>query len=243
MAGNYVGVAADCHTALGNLQGGIRIENGANFNVIGSDPNLTAVNFLMANTIAWNGLCPATAQTGAGIAVVSNQAVGNSILANYIFGNGGLGIDLGDDGPTPNNGKSYASGPNYWQNSRQLPESFNNQDGTSTVYGSLASDSSSTFRLELFTNNGSDMDWNDEGTNFLADALVATDTYGNFQLVVPGTPQYVTATATYIYNTSEFSCYLGAKVQIVTYSATNTAEFHEVAQDPTTTTATPPLTA
>ncbi len=234
VSGNYIGVAANCSTPMGNLQGGIRIEGGSDNNVVGADPTLAAVDFVMANTIAWNGSAPASGQTGAGVAVVSDQAVCNSILANSIFGNSGLGIDLGDDGPTPNSGQFSMFGPNSWQNSPLINNIVDNGNGTSTVYGTLAADPSSSFRLELFWNNGNDAKWNSEGTSFLADSSVTTDANGNFQLVIGGTPQYqcVTATATYNYSTSEFTCYVGAKTKIVTYDATNTAEFHQIASDP-----------
>ena len=41
-------------------------------------------------------------------------AVDNSILSNSIYANGSLGIDLGNDGVTPNN--SGPNGPNLFQN-------------------------------------------------------------------------------------------------------------------------------
>ncbi|MEP7359353.1 MAG: right-handed parallel beta-helix repeat-containing protein, partial [Anaerolineales bacterium] len=48
---------------------------------------------------------------GAGVAV-TGAATGNSIIVHYNFGNGGLPIDLGDDGPTPNDPGDGDSGPN-----------------------------------------------------------------------------------------------------------------------------------
>ena len=162
-------------------------------------------------------------EVGAGVAVVSDGSAGNSILGNSIFQNCGLGVNLGDDGPTPNNGQVLSSGPNDWQNFPVITSVVPSGDGTSsTVYGTLSTVTNANFRLELFANLNTDLNnWTNDGTTLLQDALVSTDAAGNFSIVVDGTPQDITATATTanngVYNTSEFSYYLGAKVQIVTY--------------------------
>lgn len=139
VAGNNIGTG-EGGMPLGNYQGGIRIENGASNNVIGSSPSTAAVDALMANTIAWNGGLPVGGQSGAGVAVVSNQAVGNSIRGNSIYLNGGLGIDLGDNGVTPPNSNVGITGPNNLQNFPIITNSIVEHAGTSTftvVWGSL----------------------------------------------------------------------------------------------------------
>ena len=60
-----------------------------------------------ANTIAFN--------LDNGVGVVGSTTTGNSILSNLIFGNGLLGIDLGDDGVTLNHATA-TTGPNNFQN-------------------------------------------------------------------------------------------------------------------------------
>ncbi len=52
----------------------------------------------------------------AGIAITGATATSNFILASEIYGNGGLGIDLGADGPTPNDVGDSDTGPNQLLN-------------------------------------------------------------------------------------------------------------------------------
>ncbi|MBM3131253.1 MAG: right-handed parallel beta-helix repeat-containing protein [Chloroflexi bacterium] len=91
---NRIGVATDDTTARGNgLQGAML--NGATNSII--QPGL----------VAYNG--------GAGIAVISNAATGNDVGPTEVRNNGGLPIDLGNDGHTPN-GSRTPPGPNNWLN-------------------------------------------------------------------------------------------------------------------------------
>ena len=105
--GNLIGTDAMGTTALGNGASGVEIAGnyyGASDNSIGG----TAAG--AGNIIAFNG--------GDGVDVGSyssdTAAVDNSILSNFIYANGLLGIDLGDDGVTPNNSGPF--GPNLLQN-------------------------------------------------------------------------------------------------------------------------------
>ena len=148
VAGNYIGVATKRYRPRQFAGRHQNQEAAVRQNVIGSDPNLAAVNYLMANTIAWNGYSPAAGQTGAGIAVVSAQSANNSILGNSIFENNELGIDLGDDGPTPNSPTNPANGPNCCQNFPTITGVLSNGNGTSTVSGTLHSESLCTFPIE-----------------------------------------------------------------------------------------------
>ncbi len=78
--GNFIGVGADGATPLGNAGPGIYVE--------GSNNVLGGIAAGQANIIAFN--------TGDG--VESPSGSGNTIRGNSIFGNGGLGIDLGSHG-------------------------------------------------------------------------------------------------------------------------------------------------
>ena len=80
--GNYIGTNAAGTAALPNTEYGIFITNGSTGNTV------------TLNTIAYNTL--------AGVAVQDATTVGNAILANSIFLNGGLGIDLNPTGVTAN---------------------------------------------------------------------------------------------------------------------------------------------
>ena len=104
IGGNLIGTDATSTLALGNTGDGVRIINGANLNVVGFDGDGGA-----GNTIAYNAK---------GVVIGANAAdtstTGNTVSGNSIFANAGLGIDLGDDGVTPNG--SGPSGPNDFQN-------------------------------------------------------------------------------------------------------------------------------
>ncbi len=205
VAGNYIGAQSVATTHLGNNGDGVRIENGASSNTIGSLLSAAAVDTIMANTIAWNGPSPATGETGAGVAVVSpdifTNTTGNSILGNSIFGNIGIGIDLGDDGPTANDSAS-PSHPNENQNYPVITGIIPGNDST-TIRGKLQSNANTTYRIEIYSNNNNS-NWYEQGTNLLtdqnllSDIYVTTDSNGNAQFVaiVAGSPQNITTTAT-----------------------------------------------
>jgi len=88
---NRIGVATDNTTARGNGLQGIML-NGANRTL--AYPTL----------VAYNG--------GAGIAVIGATAYGNDIAPIEVRNNGGLPIDLGNDGHTPNDPDDADTGPN-----------------------------------------------------------------------------------------------------------------------------------
>ena len=89
--GNKIGTSADGLVALPNTHEGILISSGSGI-------------FLSDNLVAYNG--------SAGIAVIGN-ATHALMENNEIRNNGGLPIDLGNDGFTPNGTRS-PPGPNNW---------------------------------------------------------------------------------------------------------------------------------
>lgn len=102
ISGNYIGTRADGASPLGNTQNGIFIAQGTSGTIVGGpEPNA-------GNTIAFNGKNGFSASADAG-----NN---NIIDPNSIFGNTLLGIDIGDDGHTPNDPLDADIGPNNLQN-------------------------------------------------------------------------------------------------------------------------------
>ena len=91
---NSIGVAVDGTTPRGNGLQGIMINGASNTTVF-------------AGRVAYN--------RGAGIAVVGHTATGNEIGFLINRNNGGLPVDLGNDGFTPN-GSRIPPGPNNWIN-------------------------------------------------------------------------------------------------------------------------------
>jgi hypothetical protein len=134
---------------------------------------------------------------------------GNSILANSIFSNGGLGIDLQGDGVTLNDLGDADTGENNLQN---YPIITNTSvlAGNVTFTGSLNSEASKTYRLEFFASSSTDPSGHGEGETFLGFKTVTTDASGNvsfsatFPVVGPSVGYSATATDP-AGNTSEFS--------------------------------------
>jgi parallel beta-helix repeat protein len=89
---NRIGVAGDDITPRGNGQEGILLNGAVNTSV-------------MPIAVLHNG--------GAGIALVGSATQSNRVLTFEVNGNGGLAIDLGNDGHTAN-GTHTPPGPNDW---------------------------------------------------------------------------------------------------------------------------------
>jgi hypothetical protein len=143
-----------------------------------------------------------------GVAVTGD--VGNPISRNSIFSNGGLGIDLGNNGVTPNDAGDADTGPNNLQNFPVLASvAF---DGINVVIGgALNSAASTAFRVEFFSNESCSPSGHGQGQTFLGSTTVTTDGGGNgsfssLTFPVPAGQTVITATATDpAGNSSEFS--------------------------------------
>lgn len=195
--GNQIGTAANGVSPLGNTGNGVQIVTGGGTNSIGG------AGAGEGNIIAFN--------SGDGVYVDSflNPA-SNSILSNSIFSNGGLGIDLGTDGVTPNDaGDADSGGGNNLQN---FPVITVAQPGSTRVVGTFNSTASTTFRLEFFNTPAADASGSGEGQLFIGAVNVTTDGGGNAmfdQTFAANSPMnsFVSATATNLMtgDTSEFS--------------------------------------
>jgi len=186
---NSIGYGADGVTALGNQGDGILVFEGAGNNVIGS---LTEPNFIAFNTLS-------------GIAVI--EGTGNRISSNSIRANGGLGIDLSNDGVTPNDPGDGDSGGNNFQNYPSIT-SVTSNGGNSMIQGILSSTPNTQFALEFFAGAQPDPSGFGEGQTLIGSVNVTTNANGDatFNPTFPFTGQYITATATDpAGNTSEFS--------------------------------------
>jgi hypothetical protein len=159
-------------------------------------------NLIVSNTIANNA--------GGGVVIdldPTGNSVGNSILMNSIYGNGGIPIDLGEDGVTPNHPGGSTTGPNHLQNYPVLLPPVTNADGTVTLSGTLNATPNGVYRIEFYASSRSG-----DAQVFLGAITVTTDASGNsatFHFTfrpVPGKP-FLTATATNLLtdDTSEVS--------------------------------------
>ncbi|QQS32421.1 MAG: right-handed parallel beta-helix repeat-containing protein [Acidobacteriota bacterium] len=191
-----------------NVSHGVNIDNGANTNNIGGP------NSGQGNTIRNNG--------GAGINLSPTAGSGNNLDPNSIFGNVGLGIDLGGDGFTINDPLDADEGPNRLQNYPTIMSSqiSNNELVVSYFMDSLPGNSNygtEGIYIEFFK-----ADINGEGEIFLGSTYYTEADYNGLAPTVKSvnlgdidvlgyTPtDRVTSTATDADgNTSEFSPTLG----------------------------------
>ena len=202
--GNLIGVDATGASPLGNTQGGLLLGCPSNGNQIGG----TATG--AGNVIANNGAPGPGA--GVGVFLDSSAGTGNSIRANLIYANKGIGIALAFSDPNPNDLLDGDTGPNNLQNfpiiSSAVPGSGNTQ-----ITGALHSTPNTTFDLDFFSNDACIPFPHEylEGRIYLGSGVTATNGSGTglFDLTVPvqiGAGEHVTATATDPSgNTSEIS--------------------------------------
>ncbi|MFL6248501.1 MAG: beta strand repeat-containing protein [Thermoanaerobaculia bacterium] len=133
VVGNYIGADA----ALAAAANGIGISISGNNNQIGTTATFDG------NVIAHN--------TNEGV-IVTGTAIGNSIVNNNTHDNGLLGIDLGDDGPTPNIAGDVDTGANNLQNFPTITSAVLDGLGNLTINAGIDSSlaSAGSIRFEFF---------------------------------------------------------------------------------------------
>ena len=135
-----------------------------------------------------------------------------------------LGIDLEQDGVTPNDPGDTDTGANNRQNFPLLTSAIVGS-ATTTIAGTLNSTPSKTFTIQFFSNPACDSSGNGEGQTFLGSTSVMTDALGNANInatfsgaITIG--HVVTATATDGNDTSEFSaCRIVVSTSFLQFSA------------------------
>jgi CSLREA domain-containing protein len=216
--GNYIGVAVDGTTVLGNGAFGVALVGaGTTNNTIGGIApgagNLIA-NSGAAGISTYDFVSPLT---GLPSCSLGPAGTGNAILGNSIFNNGTLGIDLTPlcspmptEGVTVNDPGDTDTGPNDLQNFPELAAGV--FPGGTSIDGTLNSTPSTTFRIEVFANDVCDSSGNGEGQTFVgANDSVSTNADGDATFTVTfaqpvAAGKVLTATATAPNgSTSEFS--------------------------------------
>jgi titin len=195
IARNFIGTDVTGATALANGVHGVAIAGGASSATIGLADR--------PNRIAFNGSDGVSLSSG-------GSATGIRIRANFIFGNGGLGIDLGNDGVTANDGGAPPdadTGPNGLQN---FPVLTSANSSTDTIQGTLTSTPNTSFTLDFFMISACDASGNGEGRTYLGSKSVTTDANGAASFSATTATDFsagkrITATATASGSTSEFS--------------------------------------
>lgn len=149
--GNLIGTD-EASAQFGNDGDGILISENSSYNSIGAGGPGSG------NTISYNG--------GAGVNIDPTAGTGNVVDPNIIFGNTGLGIDIGSPGHTPNDPNDVDEGPNRGQNYPQIVSYGINTSGELIVsYRVDTSPSNAAYPLycEFFIADASG-----EGKTFLA---------------------------------------------------------------------------
>lgn len=186
---NYIGVNAAA-APLGNAGHGLHLKCGGNAIYGGSEAG--------KNIIAHNGLT--------GIFLVTS--VNNDFSHNSIYNNGSLGIDIDVPGISPNDPLDADAGPNLIQNFPVIL-SAESGGGVTSLHLNLDSAPSTTYRIDIYSNDAADLSGAGEGKTWLARVTTTTDAAGHaeFYASVPGaTGQILTATAMDpTNNTSEFA--------------------------------------
>lgn len=198
VAGNAIGTDLSGSTDFGNGGAGVRIVGTSSNNSVGGS-TLTE-----GNLIAYNHKGVIVGQDA------TDLSVNNSIVNNSIYRNTLPGIDLANDGPTPNHAVNPTVGPNHFQNFPELGAFTITNTGLSIPW-TLHSEPNSDFLLQFFRNEIGDP----EGKIRIFQVVVTTDANGNASGVinVGGVPLNtpITATATHFIgeetlgDTSEFS--------------------------------------
>lgn len=197
---NSIGTDLTGTLNLGNGLHGVGIFGIAEYNTVGS------AGIGGFNRIAFNG--------GAGVVRPANDEA-NGVLVNFIYSNEELGIDIGDDGVTPNN-----EGPEDTLVNFPIIDSAI-YDGTNTlVSGRLHSYPERRFLLIFFVNDSCDPSHHGEGQRPVISIEDNTDENGllTFSENLPGTSapvgSFITVTASarhalppgfFFWETSEFS--------------------------------------
>jgi uncharacterized repeat protein (TIGR01451 family) len=190
---NIVGLGSDLTTELGNLGDGVNVCDSASDTVVGSVD-------LGGNTITGSG--------ANGIGVEPTALQNNTWAANSIYDNELLGIDLEQDGVTPNDEDDPDEGANHLQNYPELGTAVTNAD-ESQVRGTINTLPSTDFTLHFYSSPTADPSGFGEGQTYLGTLSGTTDAGGDATFVFDGPPvtvgHVVTATATTADGTSEFS--------------------------------------
>ena len=182
---NAIGTDTSGTLNLGNGADGIDIFVTSDNNTVGG-PILASGNLIAFNL---KGVVVGDSAT--------DLSVGNTILNNSIYSNKIIGIDLANDGPTPNHAVNPYTGPNNFQNYPVLSTPVVTSTGLNVAW-SLHSVPSSGYILQFFRNNPGDP----EGKILITDSNIITDANGNASgtISILGVPlnSAITATATRI---------------------------------------------
>ncbi len=207
--GNRIGTDAAGDPTLGNVGDGVLLYSSL-YDVTGN--LIGGATSGAGNIIAGN--------QGSGVDIVSSNTDDDTVQGNSIYANGGLGIDLGDDGVNTNAHNDAANhvGPNELMNSPLLTSASSSPSGT-TVSGSLDTNTfggafaaGTQITLDFYANSPPASGAQAQGQTWLGSYTLIADGTANVNFTaaglaaIPAGESYLTATATDSSgNTSEFT--------------------------------------
>ena len=205
---NEIGEAAVGNVIAGNSAAGVSFDavvrpaTVLRWNTIGLGvdgqtviPNGVGVRAQFATHRAWIGTGDATelnviaGNAGPGV-VVGPTSDGVIVAMNEIHDNSGLGIDLGGDGVSANDGLDADGGPNRGQNFPVITVAVTSDDMT-TIAGTLDSSPDLATVIYVYANDACDPSGHGEAGRFIGfvDSVVTDATgHGDFSLIVPALP-------------------------------------------------------
>jgi hypothetical protein len=194
MTGLEFGIGAPNGTTGFGTSAGIMLLGGAANNNISGASDATAPNIIAFNNGKGVSLSPG------GIAGVGPAGSGNRIRFNSIDNNGGLGIDINNDGITANDGGAPPdtdTGPNDVQNTAVLSGSaiLGGPGGPLTISGTLSSTPGTTFQVDYYVSEScSTLSVTDrDGSTYFGSGAHVTDGTGSVAIGGFGTvPEVVT---------------------------------------------------
>jgi Nitrous oxidase accessory protein len=203
---NWIGVAADKETPLGNEGNGITVKTGVNASPYPGFPGGTFVAsdvLIQGNTIAHND--------GIGVSVENDYTFDVKIVQNRIYANDGLGIDLAGDGVTPNDIGDVDNGVNSVNNFPVI-SAVSVVDGNLRIQGTLNNrDGVGAFEIHFYYSDTAHSSGHGDAKHYIGSVSVTpSPLQGNanfnatFTTIVPD-GSYITATATSVRGTSEFA--------------------------------------
>ncbi len=194
--GNYIGTNASGTTGIGGQSGSTILVSGGTGNLIGglsagqgnviTSGGNAGVNLsggsnhnVSGNIIGMSADASTTiANTNDGI-IVATASTGNVFSRNRISGNGGLGIDLADNGVTANDTGDADTGANNLQNFAVINNVVVDDPYTIRVSGSLNSAANTNYRVEFFSNVTGDSSGYGEGQTYVGFINVLTNGSGD----------------------------------------------------------------
>ncbi|MEW6554177.1 MAG: DUF5719 family protein [Actinomycetota bacterium] len=111
---NFIGTDAMGAAPLPNVSGGVNIANGSDSCTVGGLPaTACTISYNTGDGVKVSGSIDCVVRfnqihsnTGTGVLIANRSAFRDQISQNSIYNNGALGIDLGGDGVTPNDGNN-----------------------------------------------------------------------------------------------------------------------------------------